>query len=136
MLLGSIVVYLFPSRAATWILLILLLTAHLTLNTAAVRAVKLRTLNRQRANILLSNVAETGKVLTPKDVAAKESVFESQGGSVFRWQSGSILGHCDFGVSLRSLLECLSQSQPNSQTKSTKLADVDLAAVTNLFRDQ
>lgn len=45
-------------------------------------------------------------------------------------------GPLRLGVSLRSLLECLSRSQPNLQTKSTKLTDVDLATVTNLFHDQ
>ncbi|KAE9968361.1 hypothetical protein EG328_007633 [Venturia inaequalis] len=136
MLLGSIIVYLFPSRLATWILIFFLLSAYLVLNTAAVRAVKLRTINRQRANILLSTLTETGKVLTPQDVAAKETIFESRGGSVFRWQSGSVLGHCDFGVSLSSLLGCLQQIHSNSTTKSVNLPGIDLATITKLFRDE
>ncbi|TID19693.1 DUF647 domain-containing protein [Venturia nashicola] len=136
MLLGSIIIYLFPSRLATWVLLFFLLPIHLLLNAAAVRAVKLRTINRQRANILLSELAETGKVLTPKDVAAKETIFESRGGSVFRWQSGCVLGHCDFGVSLQSLLRCLSECHSKCTTNSTKLPGIDLTAITKLFHEQ
>jgi len=136
MLLGSIVVYFFPSRTATWILLLFLLSMHLALNHAAVRTVKIRTINRQRANILFSNLAETGKVLTPKDVSEMETIFESRGGSVIRWLSGSVLGHCDFGVSLRSLLESLPQSHRNLHTKSTRLPSTDLSTIANLFRGQ
>lgn len=113
-----------------------LLAAHLFLNYAAVKAVKLRTINRQRANILFSNLVETDTVLRPKHVAERESIFERRGGSVLRWLSGSVLGYCEFGVSLRDLLECLPQSHVDSSTKSTRLPAIELSTITNLFQNQ
>lgn len=143
MLLGSIIIYLFPSRSATWILLLILLSTHLFLNTAAIRAVKLRTINRQRANMLFSTLVETGKIQTPKDIASKERIFESRGGSVLRWETGSILGHCEFGVPLGELVDCLpsrhqSHSTSRRRTDSTSKphGGIDLATLTTLFHDQ
>jgi hypothetical protein len=136
MLIGSLVVYLLPNRTATWLSLLFLLAIHLLLNHAAVRAVKMRSINRQRANVLFSNLVETGKVMNPQDVSEMESIFERRGGSVFRWLSGAVLGHCDFGVSLQSLLKCLPQSSRNKRSSSTRLGTMDVSTVVSLFQNQ
>jgi hypothetical protein len=85
---------------------------------------------------LFSTLVEQGKVLTPKDVSEMEVVFERRGGGVFRWMSGAVMGHCDFGASLQDLLQSLPQSFRNDGTGSVRLGPVDLAAVMNLFRNQ
>ncbi|GIK06857.1 hypothetical protein Aspvir_002509 [Aspergillus viridinutans] len=54
MLVGSFVVSRVTSFAATWASLLFLLTVHLGMNYAAVRAVQMTSLNRQRANIVFS----------------------------------------------------------------------------------
>jgi hypothetical protein len=135
-MVGAIVVYYLPTRTMTWISLLFLLSMHLMMNHAAVRAVKMRSLNRQRANILFSNLVEHGTVLTPKDVSERESIFERRGGGVFRWISGAVIGYCEFGISLRSLLQCLPQTKRNHLTGSLRLGAVDLSAVMDLFRNQ
>lgn len=104
MLIGSTAVYNLPNRTATWLLLLFLLAVHLLLNYAAIRAVKMRTISRQRANLLFSTLAERGRVLHPGNVSRMESIFERRGGSVFRWLSGPVLGYCDFGVPLQKLV--------------------------------
>ncbi|KAB8288866.1 hypothetical protein EYC80_010769 [Monilinia laxa] len=54
MLVGTFVVSKISSQTATWIALITLLSIHLGTNYLAVRSVTMRTLNRQRANLVLS----------------------------------------------------------------------------------
>ena len=90
----------------------ILLTLHLTLNYAAVRSVQMTSLNRQRANIAFSTLLESDgalvslvpssvqgekereeeeeeerrgewKVLTPAQVAQRESIFERDG--ILKW---------------------------------------------------
>jgi hypothetical protein len=136
MLIGSTAVYNLPNRTATWLLLLFLLAVHLLLNYAAIRAVKMRTISRQRANLLFSTLAERGRVLHPGNVSRMESIFERRGGSVFRWLSGPVLGYCDFGVPLQKLVQCLPQRHLNTHTASTILPKIDLSTVTNLFREQ
>lgn len=101
MLTGTFVVSHITSPRATWSAMMLLLAVHLAMNYAAVRAVCMKTLNRQRANIVFSSLVATGNVLTPKVVSAREKVFERDG--ALRWCDGTYLGHCTFGVSLRDL---------------------------------
>jgi hypothetical protein len=97
----------------TWIALLTLLALHLSLNYAAVRSVQMTSLNRQRANIVLSALfesetdinltdksinskpdrseADTSKLprtwecLTPAQVASQERIF--QRGSALQWTS-------------------------------------------------
>ncbi|PKY04044.1 DUF647-domain-containing protein [Aspergillus campestris IBT 28561] len=59
MLVGSLVVSHITSYTATWISLITLLTVHLGMNYAAVRAVQMTSLNRQRANIVFSTLLDS-----------------------------------------------------------------------------
>ncbi|PLN84199.1 DUF647-domain-containing protein [Aspergillus taichungensis] len=59
MLVGSLVVSHITSYTATWISLVTLLTVHLGMNYAAVRAVQMTSLNRQRANIVFSTLLDS-----------------------------------------------------------------------------
>lgn len=124
LLAGSLVVSYISSQWATWIAMIALLTIHLGTNYFAVRAVSMRTLNRQRANLLFSAYLEsynttredesTNRFLTPEEISIRERIFERDG--VLRWQGGQILGYCEIGVSLRRILD--SFSKPDSTTGS------------------
>ena len=88
---------------ATWSCLIVLLSVHLAMNYGAVRAVSLHTLNRQRANILLSNLLVDNRVMTPDEVSAQEHVFEWDG--VLRWKGSLPFAQATIGVSLHTLLK-------------------------------
>src|SRR5438045_2208886 len=55
MLAGSLIVPQIKSTFTTWVALLGLLTIHICMNYLAVRSVTMRTLNRQRANIVFSN---------------------------------------------------------------------------------
>ncbi|KAG9229349.1 vitamin B6 photo-protection and homoeostasis-domain-containing protein [Amylocarpus encephaloides] len=112
MLVGSLVVGHITTKWETWISLIFLLAIHLGTNYLAVRAVSMRTLNRQRSNIVFSEaieVAVTSKeaespgleLLKPEEVSLRERIFEKDG--VLRWQGGRALGYCRIGVSLEAL---------------------------------
>ncbi|OJJ47471.1 hypothetical protein ASPZODRAFT_93924 [Penicilliopsis zonata CBS 506.65] len=162
MLVGSIVVSRVTSFAATWISLILLLILHLSMNYAAVRAVHMTSLNRQRANIVFSTMLasdpdlrldgkglvklkETSQsqklnlwtTLSPKETASRERIFERDG--VLRWTAGpsaqgtsTRLGSCRIGVSLHDLLQDVS-----SRTTSGSLRTVfPLTRLTSLFSSE
>ncbi|KAL2073199.1 hypothetical protein VTL71DRAFT_10523 [Oculimacula yallundae] len=131
MLVGSILVSHITSKTATWIALLFLLAVHLGTNYLAVRAVCMRTINRQRANLIFSHVLEQisqhekKKKEPPQRIAGRESfyrtapektdwpgpervmnlekVFERDG--VLRWKGG-ILGHCKLSVGLGTLIKC------------------------------
>lgn len=114
MLAGSLVVSHISSKWATWTAMIFLLALHLGTNYLAVRAVCMRSLNRQRANLAFSTVLghieqqggtyELGTLAgpTPDDVRLQERIFETDG--VLRWK-GEVLGYCKIGVSLQTLLQ-------------------------------
>ncbi|KAF7116378.1 hypothetical protein CNMCM5793_004622 [Aspergillus hiratsukae] len=117
MLVGSFVVSRVTSFAATWAGLLLLLSVHLGMNYAAVRAVQMTSLNRQRANIVFSTMLEADPALdlhslglsretdhatplsrqpslstsrpppTPAAVSKQEKIFESDG--ILKWTSTS-----------------------------------------------
>lgn len=93
------------SPVATWSCLILLLSVHLAMNHAAVRAVIMHTVNRQRANILISTYLEHDRVLTPEEVASQERIFEWDG--VLRWKGSSPFAKAQIGTSLQTLLGSL-----------------------------
>lgn len=111
---GSIVVSWVTTPVATWAVLIFLLSLHLAMNHAAVRAVTMRSLNRQRATILFSHLQAHGSVLTPGQVSVKERIFEHDG--VVRDANDKILGNCKIGVSSMELLEKLARVPPNKQS--------------------
>ncbi|KAH7125338.1 vitamin B6 photo-protection and homoeostasis-domain-containing protein [Dendryphion nanum] len=96
MLAGSIIVSHISSPLATWSTLLFLLSLHLGTNYAAVSAVSLRTLNRQRASIVFATAIQTGRVLGPAEVARVEKVFEWDG--VLRW---AVVGSGIGGLNVR-----------------------------------
>ncbi|KAI9852882.1 MAG: hypothetical protein M1838_004441 [Thelocarpon superellum] len=102
MLAGSVVVSYVSSPMAVWSWLVLLLSIHLATNRAAVQAVSMHTLNRQRANIVLSHLVEDDVVLRPKDVSKSERIFEWDG--VLRWKASAVLGSARIGVQLREVI--------------------------------
>lgn len=75
----------------------------------------MRTLNRQRANILFSTYLDSNRVLTPEQVAAKERIFEWDG--VLRWKGSAPFAKAQIGVSLQKLLSSL--APPHAATGST-----------------
>ncbi|KAK1598956.1 vitamin B6 photo-protection and homoeostasis-domain-containing protein [Colletotrichum navitas] len=134
MIAGTFVVSLLTGPKATWVALIFLLSLHLFLNWKGVRAVKSRSLNRQRANIAFSALFSRDQVLTPVLVSERELIFEKRGGSVFRWNSGKVLGHCEFGVSLREILQSLASGQ--ERMKTFHLSTLELANLLSLYNEE
>jgi hypothetical protein len=100
---GSVVVSKVSSTGGTWIVLVIMLILHLGLNYAAVRSVEMRSLNRQRANLVFSHILAYEKVLTPKQVARAERIFEKDG--ALRWVGQELLGYARIGVGLENCVE-------------------------------
>lgn len=67
----------------------------------------MRTLNRQRANIVISYLSETGKILDPGEVAYREHIFERNG--VLRWRQSQTLGYGLIGVKIEHVLRLISE---------------------------
>ncbi|DAA76154.1 TPA_exp: DUF647 domain protein [Trichophyton benhamiae CBS 112371] len=142
MLVGSVVVSYITSPLETWIALIFLLIVHLGTNHAAVRAVKMTTMNRQRTNIVFSHLFEDDRILTPAETSEEERIFERDG--VLRWkaESSGILGTCQIGTSLEQLLLLLPEQADRdaletSQTSSTAMeASTNLTALLELFGEE
>ncbi|KAF4168736.1 hypothetical protein CNMCM6936_001156 [Aspergillus lentulus] len=74
MLVGSFVVSHVTSFAATWASLLFLLTVHLGMNYAAVRAVQMTSLNRQRANIVFSTLLDSDPALDLHSLSLSKEV--------------------------------------------------------------
>ncbi|KAK7532437.1 uncharacterized protein J3D65DRAFT_105909 [Phyllosticta citribraziliensis] len=73
----------------------------------AVRSVAMRSLNRQRANVVLAHLLEADKVLSPLDVAQRyERVFELRDG-VLRGARREVLGWGRLGVALGEVIAVL-----------------------------
>ena len=117
------------SSIATWTCLILLLSIHLAMNHAAVKAVSMRTLNRQRANIVLSNIFASKVILLPEEVSKEERIFERDG--ILRWKGSQGVGYAKIGASLATLLDSLSPAHP--VTSSHADPAVDLAGLFEVF---
>ncbi|KAJ5367374.1 hypothetical protein N7541_001315 [Penicillium brevicompactum] len=121
MLVGSVVVSQITGFATTWLVLLVLLGLHLSMNYAAVRAVQMTSLNRQRANIafstlLASDYEKPGQwtILTPAQVARQERIFHRDGALQWNSNSGSTsnststvinLGSARVGVAMAEFLE-------------------------------
>ncbi|TKA83499.1 hypothetical protein B0A55_00544 [Friedmanniomyces simplex] len=97
MLAGSVVVSWVTSPIATWTTLIFLLAVHLETNRRAVRAVSMRTLNRQRATLVYHHL-QRGHVPTPEEVSKEERIFEWDG--ILRSSADAVIGHCLVGTSI------------------------------------
>ncbi|KAK6518889.1 hypothetical protein TWF281_003580 [Arthrobotrys megalospora] len=125
MLAGSLVISSVTSKTATWASMLFLIAVHLWTNYRAVKAVTMVTLNRQRANLVMSTFAETGVILTPKDVARQERIFERDG--VLRWCDGTIVGWAVIGTKLSSIVS------PKPTAGSLSLADIAKACPTEQY---
>ncbi|KAI9831425.1 MAG: hypothetical protein M1819_005024 [Sarea resinae] len=132
MLVGSLVVSHLTSPLATWTALIILLTIHLAMNHAAVRAVSMHTLNRQRANIVFSTLIANKTILTPKEVSLQEWVFERDG--VLRWMRSPVLAHCIVGASLETVLKSIAKS--HETTSSLRDPSIELTHLLKIFQDE
>jgi hypothetical protein len=146
MLIGSLVVSHITSKSATWAALILLLSIHLGTNYLAVRAVCMRTLNRQRANLVFNDVLDqisaqdcwdgNGEIKTvvwpsPEDVRVKERVFEKDG--VLRYR-GVCKGHCRVGVSLQDIITSMHAASSHKQnSKSSSVTEASLERLLVMF---
>jgi hypothetical protein len=117
---------------ATWSTLIVLLSIHLATNYAAVRAVSMTSLNRQRANIVFSNIFQHSKVLSPYEVSKREQVFERDG--VLRWCGVELVGWARIGVSFKELLGRIGQQ--HEKTGSLHLQDVGMEELLDVFRNE
>ena len=108
----------------------ILLCLHLYLNYAAVRAVCMRTLNRQRVNIVFSHLLDTGEILGPREVSSRERVFERDG--ALRWNQ-SVIGLGLIGVDSSAVLRFVAQEHHG--TKSLRDFDIDILEWKNVFKD-
>ncbi|ESZ97094.1 hypothetical protein SBOR_2524 [Sclerotinia borealis F-4128] len=157
MLVGTFVVSRISSQLATWTALIALLSVHLGTNYLAVRSVTMRTLNRQRANLVISSLISgvikeearyVGKpqhptqhpeisLPSPKDVSLQELIFESDG--AIRIQ-GAILAHCKVGVSLQEILSSISHPTISGSYQESKSKFSPGTSITmdlyNIFKKQ
>jgi hypothetical protein len=102
------------------------------MNYAAVTAVSMRTLNRQRANIVLSQVLQSGNVLRPSDVSKRERIFERDG--VLRWADDHLIGHCSIGVTLGTLMRSLGPQ--HGRTGSLNMQTIKLSELMLVFKDE
>lgn len=75
MLVGSLFVRMVEGRTAVWAWMFTLIALHLWTNYKAVRSVRMRSLNRQRATILLDEYHRSGRVLRPDEVAKRERIL-------------------------------------------------------------
>ncbi|KAF2742410.1 DUF647-domain-containing protein [Sporormia fimetaria CBS 119925] len=131
MLAGSVVVSWVSSPMATWSTLIGLLSVHLAMNYAAVTAVSMRSLNRQRANIVFSAALQDGVILTPAEVSQQERIFERDG--MLRWTHGCCIGHCEIGAPLSSILKAVGRR--HDRTGSIRVQATVLSEILQLFDD-
>jgi hypothetical protein len=130
---GSFVVTWVTSPLATWSTLGFLLVLHLLLNRAAVRSVKLRTLNRQRATIVFEHLIRTGEVLDPEEVSRKEHIF-ADGNKIWSIVSGKrvVVGRCKIGASISDLAYAFAgASKPQSEDTS-----ISILGLLRVFQDE
>ena len=130
---GGFVVSRVHGNLATWIWLICLLTVHLATNYAAVRAVRMTTLNRQRANVVFSHMLDKGTIMGPDAVADQERIFERDG--ILRWKGTEVLGSCQIGVTVRTLLKSL-PGQRNDVTLSHSHAQLPIVKLMAIFKNE
>lgn len=114
------IVPLVTTTSSIWALLILLLAVHLGTNYLAVCSVSMRSINRQRANILLSTIIDSSgeKILTPQQVSQRERIFERDG--LLRWHTGESLGvYCRIGGTLGEMVGCLRRAATKGAAAAT-----------------
>lgn len=121
MLAGSVVVSWVTTPMATWTVLILLLAIHLETNRRAVRAVSMRTLNRQRASLVYYQL-KRGHVPTPKEISGDERIFERD--DILRNAAGTKIGYCTVGVPISMPLKYLALPQESSRLSPRMSNDI------------
>lgn len=95
MLTGTLVVRMIDDKQVVWMLMLFLVGVHLTMNYRAVRSVKMRTLNRQRATLVFREWLDHGTILTPLQVSRRESIlFKGRGDLTSK--TGDYTGFCNF----------------------------------------
>lgn len=112
--------------------LTLLLAVHLGTNYRAVNSVALRTLNRQRANIVFSRLSDTGVALTPAQAARLERVFERDG--LLRWRESEILGYARIGVEVAELARSIRATTATAAGDGNSV--LGISDVANVFRNE
>lgn len=126
--------------------MIALLAVHLGTNYMAVRSVSMRTLNRQRANLVFSNYLDQliefdgqtnnkGNLTfpTPEEISVQERIFERDG--VLRWKGGGVLGYCQIGVDFRRILDLLGSSDKTTGSYKVPQSSV-VAKLLHIFSDE
>lgn len=131
MLVGSLVVSWVTTPLATWTTLALLLSVHLETNRRAVRAVSMRTLNRQRATLVYHHLCQ-GHIPSPEEVSAQERIFERSG--VLRAADDTSLGHCMIGSSFSDLLHAVRAERKTPQ--SFHMSDRTLLKTFKTYEDR
>ncbi|KAL1635476.1 hypothetical protein SLS58_010233 [Diplodia intermedia] len=63
----------------------------------------MRSLNRQRANIVMAHLLAYDKVLSPQRVSQRERIFELRDGAL-RWADDQVIGRCRIGVRLADVV--------------------------------
>ncbi|KXT03658.1 hypothetical protein AC578_5179 [Pseudocercospora eumusae] len=129
MMAGSLVISWITTPIATWTALILLLSIHLETNRRAVRAVKMRTLTRQRGTLVYHQLQQD-KIPTPDFIASQERIFERDG--VLRNAKAEVLGFCSVGVPLARLLNSIAEQ--HSQTRSSTMASEKFTQILDLYQ--
>ncbi|KAI4260804.1 MAG: hypothetical protein L6R42_003878 [Xanthoria sp. 1 TBL-2021] len=132
MLAGSVVVSYVSSPITTWTCLVLLLSIHLAMNRAAVRAVTMHSLNRQRANLVTSTYLDQDRIMSPKEVSMQERIFEWDG--VLRWRSSSPFAAARIGLGLRDLLASLAPA--HERTGSIRDTEARLTRLIRLYSQE
>lgn len=99
------------------------------MNHAAVRAVSMHTLNRQRANLVFSTMVARSRVLKPVEVAARERIFERDG--ALRWEGTQVIATARIGVTLGELVAHLGSR--HSVTRSIGDPSIDLERLVELY---
>lgn len=143
MLAGALLVSHITTPFATWASLLLLLAIHISMNYLAVRAVSMRTLNRQRANIVFTNYYamlnsknagfKVHPFLTPEEVSPFERIFEYDG--VLRWHDNTIIGYCSLGIPFNAILDCIvpSRTSMRAYQLSSSTANSALEKLLSIF---
>ena len=132
MWMGGVVISHATSTVATWIWLLLLLVVHLSMNYLAVKSVSMRSINRQRANIIFSSLLDNGPAPTPDQVSRQEHIFENS--EVLRWKGTKPLGKCEIGVAFDGLLHRIGNI--HSKTGSAQELRLNITDLLDCFADE
>lgn len=92
----------------------------------------MHSLNRQRANIVLSNLFDGKGILTPDEVSHHERIFEWDG--VLRWRGSAPLAKARIGISLQELLSSLAPA--HHATGAIRDENLTFRALLRIFKDE